>query len=220
MQAAVALPRDELLEKYIRLRDQYIDPYMPDFEVSGGEDRYVKFNDAVQGLNPYNRFVTPRLLNKKATFPTLTRTKLTKNADPRNYVRLRYDSNGVLRVAHLAEYNGEEAAYVYVSERLSIGYMRSTVPGAGTARLFEFEWCEYDDDGRLRSVEHFQKNNGMFSSGIIINCEYYEYDGNTISRAWRFEDFETHPMQQTITHEGHVNQAMLDNLAENGIRLV
>nr|MCR5282036.1 hypothetical protein [Lachnospiraceae bacterium] len=98
--------RDELLEKYVSIYDQWIAPYEPDFEVEGGTIRYVRFNDAWRGLNPYNKMLIPRLVHKKATFPKKPSAKLAKNADPANYVTLKYDGEGTLKVAGLGAAGG------------------------------------------------------------------------------------------------------------------
>ena len=45
-------PKEELLEKYVNIYEEYIADYVPDFEVKDGTTRYVRFNDAWRGLNP------------------------------------------------------------------------------------------------------------------------------------------------------------------------
>ena len=171
-------PREELLEKYVRIYEQFIAPYKPDFEVAGG--------------------TTP--------FDT------TQNGDV-------------------------------------------------TYELHDFEWYEYDDAGRLISEERF-RGSGSPNDDVVIDSEYYEYDGDILSHAWQFTEFEKYPMEltrnlvmswfpdriicpqkfefifervadgldytrnhyfrksQTMTYKDHVSEETLTHLAENGIRLV
>ena len=191
-------PREEMLEKYARLREQLVEPYKPDFDTSDDEVRYVRFNDAWRGLNPYSKFLLPRLMNRKNTFPKIPSKKLAKNADPDNYVTLYYDGDGKLKKAWLGRDGINELVTVYVSEQLSISYWLSRDKDSITSYdLFEFEWCEYDDLGRLVSVEEFQCGDTI-SDDVKINCEYYEYAGDVLSHAWCFQDFQKFPMQMTM----------------------
>ena len=82
-------PRAEIIEKYVRIYDQWIAKYNPDFEVEGGMIRYVRFNDAWRGLNPYNKLLISRLTHRKDTFPKKPIAKLAKNANPVNYITQR-----------------------------------------------------------------------------------------------------------------------------------
>ena len=81
-------PKKELLEKYLRIRKELIEPFKPSFTVEGGTVRYVKFNDATEELNMFSKFVIARLLNRKFLFPKRTSAKIAANADPANYVTL------------------------------------------------------------------------------------------------------------------------------------
>lgn len=134
-------------------------------------------------------------------------------------------------------------AFVYVSKQLTIGYSLDYAPsGEIIPSLYNFEWYEYDDMGRLISVEIF-RGPGSPKDDVIINCEYYEYDGDVLSQARCFHEFQKYPNQieytfervsdgldytsnyyyrksQTITDKGHVSEDTLSHLAENGIRLV
>ena len=191
-------PREELLEKYIRIYEQMIAPHEPDFEVVGGTTRYVRFNDAWRGLNPFNKLLISRLTHPKDTFPKTPSAKIAKNADPENYVSLKYDSDGNLRVARVGEGSGNEIAFVYVSKQLTIGYSVDSSSGSvGSYELFNFEWYEYDDAGRLVSAEEF-RGSGSATDDVSINSEYYEYDGDVLSRAWYFKEFQKYPMQLTM----------------------
>ena len=202
-------PREELLEKYVSIYRQFIASYEPDFEVAGGTIRYVRFNDAWQGLNPYNKFLIPKLTNRKNTFPKVPSKKLTKNANPDNYVTLKYDGEGTMKVAHLGEHSSNELAFVYFSKQLTIGYwIDPERDGTTTYRLFNFEWYEYDDAGRLISAEEFQ-GSGSAKDDVIINSEYYEYDGDILSHAWYFSKFQKYPMQMTVNL---VRQMMPDRI--------
>lgn len=191
-------PREELLEKYVRIYEQMIAPYKPDFEVEGGTTRYVKFNDAWRGLNPYNKYLISKLTHAKDNFPKVPSAKLSKNANPENYVNLKYDGEGNLRVARVGEGSSSEVAFVYVSKQLTIGYGVDSSSGkSASCELFNFEWYEYDDAGRLVSAEEF-RGSGSARDDVVINCEYYEYDGDLLSHAWYFKDYQKYPMRLTV----------------------
>lgn len=189
-------PREELLEKYIRIYEQYVAPYEPDFEVAGGTTRYVRFNDAWYGLDPFDKLLITRLTNRKNTFPKAPMAKLKSNADPANYVMLRYDKEGNLKMAYYEKDGDINFAFVYVSKQLTIGYSLEAAAGGVTHSLYDFEWCEYDDAGRLISVEKF-RGSGSAKDDVIINSEYYEYEGDNLSHAWQFKDFEKYPPYTT-----------------------
>ncbi|MBQ3905842.1 MAG: hypothetical protein II743_03660 [Lachnospiraceae bacterium] len=190
-------PKEELLEKYVRIYEQYIAPNKPDFEVAGGTTRYVRFNDAWVGLNPYDKCLISRLTNRKNTFPKKSSEKLKSNADPNNYIRLRYDSEGNLKMAYFEENGDMKLAYVYFSKQLTVCYtFDTTLNGDVTYELHDFEWYEYDDAGRLISEERF-RGSGSPNDDVIIDSEYYEYDGDILSHAWQFTEFEKYPMELT-----------------------
>lgn len=190
-------PREELLEKYVRIYEERIAPYKPDFEVAGGTTRYARFNDAWRGLNPFEKLLITRLANRKNTFPKAPSAKLKKNADPANYVTLKYDGDGNLKAALYGEDGAYDLAYVYVSKQLTICYRLEAGPeGTVTPSLSDFDWYEYDDAGRLISAELF-RGNGSAKDDVIINAEYYEYDDDVLVRAWQFTEFEKYPMQMT-----------------------
>ena len=202
-------PREELLQKYVNVYEQWIAPYKPDFEVAGGTIRYVKFNDAWRGLNPFAKLLIPRLTNRKNTFPQKPSAKLSKNANPDNYVTLKYDGEGTLKVAYQGNPGSNELAFVYVSKQLTIGYWLESAPdGSVSYSLYNFEWYEYDDAGRLISAEEF-RGSGSAKDDVIINCEYYEYDGDVLSHAWQFKEFQKYPMQMTVNL---VRQMMPDRI--------
>lgn len=202
-------PREELLEKYVHIYNQRIAPYAPDFTAEGWIIRYVRFNDAWRGLNPYSKLLIPRLTNKKDNFPKKPAVKLAKNANPDNYVTLKFDSEGNLKLAQIGEPGRNELAFVYVSKQLTIGYwIDSDWNGGISHRLFGFEWYEYDDAGRLISAEEF-RGSGSPTDDVVINCEYYEYDGGILSHAWQFRDFQKYPMQLTANL---VRQMMPDRI--------
>ena len=191
-------PREELLKKYVSIYEKWIATYEPDFEVAGGTIRYVKFNDAWRGLDPFDKFLIPKLTNRKDTFPKAPKAKLAKNADPANYVTLKYDSDGTLKVAYQGEPGSNELAFVYVSEQLTIGYwIESGQDGAVSYSLYNFVWHEFDDEGRLISVEEFH-GSGSPTDDVKINCEYYEYEDGILSHVWQFKDFRKYPMQVTV----------------------
>lgn len=202
-------PREKLLEKYVQIYDQWIAPYEPDFEVAGGTTRYVRFNDAWRELNPFEKLLIPRLTNSKNTFPKAPSKKLAKNANPDNYITLKYDSDGNLKVALQGEGSAHELAFVYVSKQLTIGYSLESGPdGAMTHDLYNFEWYEYDDADRLISADIF-RGSGSATDDVIINSEYYEYDGDILAHAWQFKEFQKYPMQITVNM---VRQIMPDRI--------
>lgn len=208
---------EEILEKYVRIYEQMVAPYEPDFEVAGGTIRYVRFNDAWRGLNPYDKFLITRLLNRKNNFPKAPSAKLAKNANPENYVTLKYDSEGNLKVAHMGGPEANELAFVYVSKQLTIGYwIESDQKGAESHSLYTFEWSEYDDAGRLISVEEF-RGNGSPKDDVIINSEYYEYDGDVLARAWQFKEYQKYPMEMTVNL---VKQMIPDRIFPNQFEYV
>lgn len=202
-------PREELLKKYASIYEQCIVPYKPDFEIADGTTRFVRFNDAWSGLNPYNKLLAPRLTNRKDTFPKKTAAKLAKNADPANYVTLKYDGDGTLKVARLGSTGSNKLAFVYVSKHLTIGYLiEAGQDDSVSYSLYNFEWYEYDDAGRLISAEEFQ-GSGNSTDDVKINSEYYEYDGGILSHLWQFKEFQKYPMQMTINL---VRQMMPDRI--------
>lgn len=197
-------PCEELLKKYVRIYEQSVAPYKPDFEMVGGTTRYIKFNDAWRGLNPYNKFLISRLENRKNTFPKKPSNKISPKANPDNYVILKYDSDGNLKMAYVAN-----IVFVYVSKQLTIGYsIDSDLDSTVKYDHFNFEWYEYDDDGRLLSTEEF-RGYGTPKDDVIINCEYYEYDEGVLSHAWSFKEFQRYPFEMTINM---VKQLMPDRI--------
>ena len=54
-------PKEELLEKYVNIYEEYIADYVPDFEVKDGTTRYVRFNDSWRGLNPFEKLLITRI---------------------------------------------------------------------------------------------------------------------------------------------------------------
>lgn len=90
-------------------------------------------------------------------------------------------------------------AFVYISKQLTIGYFLEKAPnGELIHSLYNFEWYEYDDAGRLISAEIF-RGRGSPTDDVIINSEYYEYDGDVLSHAWCFKEFQKYPMQLTVS---------------------
>ena len=159
-------PKKELLEKYLRIRKELIEPFKPSFTVEGGTVRYVQFNDATEELNMFSKFVIARLLNRKFLFPKRTSAKIAANADPANYVTLQYDNTGVLRVAQCGEYNDDAYASVYVSPIFATA---SAVPAASSVRLSSIReyvkktYATYDPTAkttasRTRIGIHHQRN--------------------------------------------------------------
>ncbi|MCR5105243.1 MAG: hypothetical protein K6B68_12475 [Eubacterium sp.] len=103
-----------------------------------------------------------------------------------------------MKVARIGENGVSEVAFVYVSKQLTIGYSLDSAPdGALSHSLYNFEWYEYDDADKLISAEVF-RGSGSPTDDVIINSEYYEYDGDVLSHAWNFKEFQKYPMQMTI----------------------
>ena len=191
-------PREKLLKKYTDIYEQYITNYKPDFEVKNGTAGYVKFNAAWRELNPFEKLLIPRLMNRKNTFPKRPSKKLAKNANPEDYVILKYDADGNLKAARLGENGVSDMAFVYISKQLTIGYTLDYTPsGEIIPGLYNFEWYEYDDADRLISAEVF-RGSGNPKDDVIINSEYYEYDGGVLCHAWCFKEFQKYPMQMTV----------------------
>ena len=46
--------REEMLNKYTSIYEQYIAPLEPDFVIEGDETRYTRFNDAWRFLDPFD----------------------------------------------------------------------------------------------------------------------------------------------------------------------
>ena len=191
-------PREELLKKYYSLREQYVDPYKPDFKAEGGTVRYMKFNDAWKGLNPFARFLLPRLTYTKNRFPNPRAKSIPANANPDEYVLVRYDADGKVRTAELAPNGNSCLAVVYVSDQLTVSYtLYRNDDASETYRLFGFEWHEYDDSGRLLSWEEFRCPTES-ADAVAIDCEYYEYENGVLSRARYFKNFENNPPKMTM----------------------
>ena len=202
-------PREKLLEKYVQIYEKQIADYEPDFEVAGGTTRYLKFNEAIRELDPFEKSLISRLMNKKNTFPKKTSLKLPKNANPNDYFILRYDSDGILKTARLGKSGENEIAFVYVSKQLTIGYsLEADANGKMTSSLYNFEWYEYDDKDRLISSEIF-RGSGSAKDDVIIDSEYYEYDGDVLSHVWYFKEFQKYPIQMTLNL---VKQMMPDRI--------
>lgn len=190
-------PREELLEKYVRIYEEQIAPYEPDFEVAGGTTRYVRFNDAWRKLNPFEKLLIPKVTNRKNTFPKSPSAKIPKNGNPANYVTLKYDAEGNVRAALFGDEGAYSIAIVYISRQLTVTYtLEPDLNGAMTHSMLEFEWYEYDSADRLVEAEIF-RGSGSAKDDVIINAEYYEYDGDVLAHAWQFTDFQKYPMQMT-----------------------
>lgn len=199
-----------MVEKYRRLCEQFVDSYVPDVHILRGETRYAKEPDA-SGLDAlYSRFLYPHIREKKYLF-SKEHKSLPKNAQKGAYSELAYDTEGRLHHAefdlgqpgsmadYLLDSVGSFMAYFYVSGNLRIDY---NVQRRANGELFfsrcNFEWSEYDGDGRLVSVESFQRN-GTLHDGVIIDAEYYSYENGLLRHITRFEEFDTDPVPRTLT---------------------
>ena len=192
-------PREELLEKYISIYEKWVSAYEPNIEEAGGMTRYVKYNNAWSGLDPFGKFLISKLTRPKDTFPKRPAAKIAGNANPDDYLTLRYDSDGVLKAVYYPKISGGRVlAFFYVSKQLTIGYwIDYDKNGAASYDMYNFEWYEYDDAGRLISAEEF-RGDGTPADDVIINSEYYTYDDGILSHAWYFKEYQKYPMEMTV----------------------
>ncbi len=159
-------PEEKLLEKYVNIYEEYIADYVPDFEVKDGTTRYVRFNDAWRGLNPFEKLLITRLINRKNTFPKKASQKLPKNANPENYVRMKYDSDGNLKVARIGEGGAHDMGIIYVSKQLTVGYILDYASGGEIIpSLYNFE--RVPDGLEYTSNYYFRRSQTLTDKGHI-----------------------------------------------------
>ena len=101
-------------------------------------------------------------------------------------------------MARLGKINDSEIANLYISDQLTVSYTIYGDPNSlPSYEANEFEWYEFDDLGRIVSAEEFRFK-GDPTDDVVINCEYYEYDGDMLSHAWCFKEFNKYPMQMRL----------------------
>lgn len=182
--------KDELLRKYAQLRSSCIDSYEPDFSRDGYTVRYAKIPDPSLSSDLCSHRILQHFDAKKALFPRLY-NKLPKGAEPSAYVEMFFDEEGKLH--HLVHQISETVCYatIPVSKQLLADYRIEQFAGRKPFITFLFmEWTEYDPDGHPVSVESFQRN-GSLADGVIISCEYYQYENGKLIHADYFKGFDS-----------------------------
>ena len=211
--------KEGMLAKFAELRDKYVLTYEPDFTVED-EVRYAK-GPIWDGLDElYSRFLIPHIREKKYLF-TKEHKSLPKNAVVEEYEKIYHDAEGKLHhtvyemgalgflVSEFYDAKSHFIASFYVSEQLRIDYNVLRLTNGELSPVWnQFEWCEYDEDGRLTAVESYRRN-GAIQDGVIINAEYYEYEDGVLSHAYRFHEFDTQPLPGML---GLVRQMMPDRI--------
>lgn len=182
--------KDEVLKKYLDLYERYVKPFTPDTDLKDTTVKFVRFNDAWRGLDPFEKFLIPRLTIKKDTFPKKPLNSLSKNANPDNYVSLRYDSEGKLVETFYPGYHN-----FYVSKNLTIAGKSSEE--SSCFEPFEFMWYEYDEDDRIISAEQFM-GSGLPGDDFKYRGEFYEYENFTLKSAWHFDEYQRYPMSASL----------------------
>ena len=182
---------DEVLKKYLDLYEKHVKGFIPDMDMTDKTLRYVRFNDAWRGLEPFERFLIPRLTNKKNTFPKKPLNKLSKNANPDNYVTLKYDLEGRLIQTFYPDYYN-----CYVSKNLTVSLRYDKDDKA--FEPIEFFWYEYDEDDRIISAEQFF-GSGRSGDDFKYWGEFYEYNEDHLETVWRFNEYQRYPMKMTVS---------------------
>ena len=182
--------KDELLKKYADLRSRYIDPAEPDLSEEQYTVRYAKIPDPCLSSDLCSHRILQHFDAKKALFPRLYKS-LPKGACEEAYAAAYFDQDGNLH--HYTHRIDEARRYITipVSAQLQADYRVEEFPGRKPFVTFLFmEWTEYDADGRPVSVESFQRN-GSLADGVIISCEYYQYENGRMTHADLFKEFDS-----------------------------
>ena len=188
----------KIMEKFNTIKEQYIDTYTPDPDIERGDTKYLKYNEVLDYA--FDRFISPHIEKGKILYKK-ERKSIPKNSDPREYYELVYDKEGNL---HHSEFEMGRAGFLAntllgatnskiiefcISKNLWVECMMDCLPsGKVKFSWMYFEWAEYDDAGRLISVESF-KNDISFSGGVIVNAEYYDHEGGVLSHITRYKDY-------------------------------
>ena len=184
----------QIMEKYERLKKEYVNPFVPDLS-RDAETRFIKDNEFLE--NSFSRAFTPHICKGKLLF-NKDRKAIPKNADSRNYLKLIYDGEGRLLRSEY-DMGGVGSTWSSSSDRKNITFCVSDnlwidcmaeadSEGKNTYNWVMFEWSEYDDDGRLVSVERF-KGDPAFLVDVVVNAEYYEYTDGVLSHITEYKDF-------------------------------
>lgn len=180
----------KLLAKYAELRQQYANPYEPDLSPEGRTVRYAKIPDVSASANLYSRAILRHFDSKKALFPRQY-AKLPKGADAAEYDALYFDPDGRLHHLDYCAPGFGRFAAVLDSDQLVLTYRIFDQPDRKPfITLLTMEWTEYGADGEPVSVTEFRRN-GSLADGVIINCEYYQYENGRMCHADRFAEFDS-----------------------------
>lgn len=182
--------KDDVLKTYLSLYEKHVKPFSPDTDISDSNVGFVRFNDAWRGLDPFEKFLIPRLTVKKNTFPKKPSKSLQKNANPDNYVSLRYDPDGKLIESFYPGYHN-----FYISDNLTISGKSSE--DCSAFETLEFVWYEYDESDRIISAQRFL-GSGLSGDDFKYWGEFYEYEDSTLKTAWCFNEYQRYPMQMTL----------------------
>lgn len=189
---------DKIREKFERIKKEYVEPYEADIDIERGATLYSK--DNIELDNNFSMFITPHIDKGKILYKQ-PRKSIPKNGNPEEYHELVFDKEGKLHhmildlgtAGFISEtfFNAKNAKYVsfFVSDNLRIDCMlRIDDKGKIFKNWNEFEWSEYDEEGRLISVELF-KDDSFFSGGFKVDAEYYEYTDGVLSCIDQYKDF-------------------------------
>ncbi|MCR5805374.1 MAG: hypothetical protein K6G47_14060 [Clostridia bacterium] len=194
---------DAIFAKYQKLKKDLIDDYVPDINIARGDTHYAPASDVLD--DRLSRVISPNL-EKGKLLRTREYKKIPSNANKDLYQELVYDTEGKLH--HGAFYLGDHSfiipsvssTYVsfYVNRSLRLDYvLRQRKEEILGYEPVIAEWCEYDEQDRLISVERFKRSEND-PNGIVVNAEYYDYAGGVLSHIDRFEEYDSHPKQSMI----------------------
>ncbi len=188
----------KIMEKFNSIKEQYVDTYTPDPDIERGDTKYLRYSEFLD--YPFDRFISPHIEKGKILYKK-ERKSIPKNSDPREYYQLVYDTEGKLHHSELELGGAGFLASTFlgatksknvafcISKNLWVECMMDYLPGGKQSfSWIYFEWAEYNDSGKLVSVESF-KNDISFSGGVIVNAEYYDYDGDVLSHITRYKDY-------------------------------
>lgn len=184
----------QIMEKYERLKTECVNPFVPDLS-RDAETRFIKDNEFLE--NTFSRAITPHVCKGKLLF-NKDRKAIPKNADSRNYLKLIYDGEGRLLRSEY-DMGGIGSTWSCSSDRKNITFCVSDnlwidcMAEAGSDGKYRYNWVmfehsEYDNEGRLVSVERF-KGDPVLLVDVVVNAEYYEYEDGRLSHITEYKDF-------------------------------
>lgn len=198
--------KDAILKKFSDIKEKYVDTYEPDINIERGRTAYLK--DVYDLDNNKSKFITPHIHRGKMLFKKEHKS-LPKNAIKEEYYEVVYDKDGNLHhlevnvgqpsflADHFEGANGGKAADFIVSPNLRIDYSINLKDGVPCSHFWtDFEWTEYDEEGRIISVEKFT-NDHLSDGDFVLNAEYYTYENGILTRIDRFEDFHSRLPENT-----------------------